>query len=208
MREPGRSSVSPLTGIMEVLERGLPAVDSLYARARRLRSPYAVHTISTSGDDYSRERPSISNELGSRLRGCTNDFVRRSQGVLALAKMHRLCACELASSVESAGDTALPDLAAALRDLAQLQASAAVELGQLVGGCAQVAAAQISLQDEQLRRAERESAELLDAADNLERQMRTTADERSALTTCALATAPATARTGGATHAVTGWDVR
>ena len=95
------------------------------------------------------------------------------------------CSSELTSAIEVASEPILLEVLSILRDFYTLQAAVVNQLAGLLTGCASVAAAQHEMQLEQIRRAEQESSELLEAAEVLERQMQMSSDERAAKTACA-----------------------
>ena len=75
------------------------------------------------------------------------------------------CSSELTSAIEVASEPILLEVLSILRDFYTLQAAVVNQLAGLLTGCASVAAAQHEMQLEQIRRAEEESSELLEAAE-------------------------------------------
>lgn len=165
--------MSAVDSAEDELAAAMPALTALHARASKLRG--FERTL-----DWETAVNNATSVLGSRLRGVTSEFVRRSQGLLAVEQLLRVCATELAAAIESSADQSCIDLASASRELSGLQSVVATKLAGLVVGCAQNSAQMMVMQREQLLRAEQESTELLDAASLLERQMRAAADERAA----------------------------
>jgi hypothetical protein len=148
-------------------DAGCASLEQLHAKLHAL-SPYAlVSQLPT--DAFARERSAIATALEATKRervGWGSEFVEQAQALLALQQLQGFCAAELATAVESAGGEAeLVELAALMRQLSNMQAVGSAGLAELVRRSAQTAAAQIDAQTEQLRRAERESTELLDAAE-------------------------------------------
>ena len=98
----------------------------LNARSRRVRSPWVDRP---DGLDFASERAQVAQELSSSLRGVSSEYVQQAQALLALQRMQKFCAFDLAQNVESAaGEASLPELAAIMRELAQQQSSGAAAL--------------------------------------------------------------------------------
>eukprot|EP00900_Chrysochromulina_parva_P002878 jgi/Chrpa1/12591/Chrysochromulina_OHIO_Genome00019706-RA len=121
----------------------------------------------------------VASQLNSRLRGVSSEWVRRGQGQLAVQQLLRVCASEIAMAVEAASEPSMHELSSLTMQLSSMQTNVATQLFSLLSNCAQVAAAERLSSREQLRRAELETVELLDAAEMLERQMRLSSEERS-----------------------------
>lgn len=163
---------------MEDLTSALPALESLFSRARSLRSPFSIAEHGRP-IDFNAEKTMVASQLNSRLRGVSSEWVRRGQGQLAVQQLLRVCASEIAMAVEAASEPSMHELSSLTMQLSSMQTNVATQLFSLLSNCAQVAAAERLSSREQLRRAELETVELLDAAEMLERQMRLSSEERA-----------------------------
>jgi hypothetical protein len=163
---------------MDDLTSAIPALESLFSRARSLRSPFSIAEHGRP-IDFNAEKTMVASQLNSRLRGVSSEWVRRGQGQLAVQQLLRVCASEIAMAVEAASEPSMHELSSLTMQLSSMQTNVATQLFSLLSNCAQVAAAERLSSREQLRRAELETVELLDAAEMLERQMRLSSEERS-----------------------------
>jgi hypothetical protein len=126
---------------MDDLTSAIPALESLFSRARSLRSPFSIAEHGRP-IDFNAEKTMVASQLNSRLRGVSSEWVRRGQGQLAVQQLLRVCASEIAMAVEAASEPSMHELSSLTMQLSSMQTNVATQLFSLLSNCAQVAAAE------------------------------------------------------------------
>ncbi|KAL1512004.1 hypothetical protein AB1Y20_005279 [Prymnesium parvum] len=161
-----------------------PALAMLYARAQELRGPF---TLSSGAHSFEARRASTERRLASQLESLDNVFVRHARTLQSQQLLHGACVDELSASIEAMDadpDCAYKirrDVPSLMRQLSDLHAALVGELVEVVEECVRSAEEQQAELAARVSRAEGETSELLEAAEQLEKQARHAAEERAAL---------------------------
>jgi hypothetical protein len=152
--------------------RALDSLEQLFASADQLRGPF---TITGNVPTFVKLHESAELAL-TELHDVSNPFVQKARAVQAQQRLASACASHLADSLgqiepDAAVDALRSAVPSHVRSLSGLHGEMVGAMVDLLLGCVQQSEDKQRVQGERLARAEKETSDLLDAAEQLERQV-------------------------------------